>query len=79
MLADGLVKLVTAKELTANAVYNISYEMADGWERPESDGDLESMKITMLSSINEKLEASANAKVEFNIRGYDTWARIFCC
>lgn len=67
VLADGLVKLATSKALTANSTINIKVNDDDMY-----DGALESAKITLLSSKNEKLEMSTNAKIELTIHNVDT-------
>lgn len=63
VLADGLINLVTAKELTANSVINVKCD--------EDDEKIDYMKITTVSSYNEKYEASINAKVEIKPRDYE--------
>ena len=67
VLADGLVKLMTTKELTANSVITVSNKK-DTYDTAE----IESVKFTTLSSYNEKYEASLDAKVEITLHGYDT-------
>lgn len=67
VLADGLVKLATSKVLTTNSTINIKVNDDNMY-----DGALESAKITLLSSKNEKFEMSTNAKIELTIHNVDT-------
>lgn len=66
VLADGMVKLLTTKSLTANSVIDVKLDDDD-----LDKGDLESMKFTLLTARNEKYEASIDAKVEFKLQGYE--------
>lgn len=66
VIADGLIQLLSAKELTANTTFTVK----NTGEDLEAD-DFETMKFTLVSSKNAKLESSMDATAEIKLHGYD--------
>lgn len=66
VVADGIIKLLSAKELTANSTFTIQ-----NTDEIKDDNDVESVNITLISSKNAKLESSLDATLELKLHGYD--------
>ena len=66
VIADGLIQFLSAKELTANTTFTVKNTGEDLEET-----DFETMKFTLVSSKNAKLESSMDATAEIKLHGYD--------